>query len=107
YAQGFALLSEAARVYGWKLNLGEIASIWRGGCIIRAQFLDRIREAYDQNPSLPNLLLDPYFRDVLHRSQAAWRHVVSLAALRGIPAPGFSSALAYYDQYRSARLPAN
>ena len=107
YAQGFALLSEAAKVYGWRLNLGEIASLWRGGCIIRAQFLDRIREAYDKNPDLKNLMLDPYFRDVLHRAQSAWRRVVSLAALGGIPVPGFSSALAYYDQYRLARLPAN
>jgi len=107
YAQGFALLSESAKAYGWNLNLGEIASLWRGGCIIRAQFLDSIREAYDRDPSLENLLLDPYFTDVLHRSQAAWRRVVSLAAQRGIATPGFSSALAYFDQYRTARLPAN
>ena len=107
YAQGFALLSEAARVYGWRLDLGTIASLWRGGCIIRAQFLDRIKEAYDRDPSLKNLLLDPYFAGALRRSQEPWRRVVSLAAERGIPAPGFSSALAYYDQYRTARLPAN
>src|SRR5690606_35536085 len=105
YAQGFALLSEAANAYGWSRDLGEIASLWRGGCIIRAQFLDRIKEAYDRDPSLKNLLLDPYFVEILRRSQEPWRNVVSLAAQRGIATPGFSSALAYYDQYRTARLP--
>ena len=107
YAQGFALLDRAAKEYGWALNYGEIASIWRGGCIIRAQFLDRIREAYARDPELPNLLLAPYFTEVLARSQEAWRYVVSLAVLNGVPAPGLSSALAYYDQYRLGRLPAN
>lgn len=107
YAQGFAILAKAAERYGWKPDMGAIAKIWRGGCIIRAQFLDRIKEAYDAEPGLPNLMLAPYFRDVLIRSQTGWRRVVSLAAEAGIPAPGFSSALAYYDSYRHERLPAN
>lgn len=107
YAQGFAILSKAAESYGWKPDMGAIAKIWRGGCIIRAQFLDRIKEAYDAEPELPNLLLAPYFRDVLIRSQSGWRKVVSLATELGIPVPGFSSALAYYDLYRHERLPAN
>lgn len=107
YAQGFALMAKAAQEYGWQLNYGEIASIWRGGCIIRAQFLDRIKEAYAQDPSLPNLLLAPYFTESIARAQRAWRQVVALAAEHGIPTPGLASALAYYDQYRLARLPAN
>ena len=107
YAQGFALLDRAAAEYGWELDLGKIATIWRGGCIIRAQFLDRIREAYDAEKELKNLLLAPYFRDVVTRSQAGWRRVVAEAASAGLPAPGLSSALAYYDLYRHERLPAN
>jgi len=107
YAQGFQLLRAASREYNWNLKYGEIAMIWRGGCIIRAHFLNRIKEAFDRNPDLPNLLLDPYFRDIIHRTQANWRRVVSTAADRGIPTPAFSSALAYFDSYRRARLPAN
>lgn len=107
YAQGFALLSRAAAEYGWELDLGTIASLWRGGCIIRAQFLDRIREAYHSEKDLRNLLLAPYFRDVVTRSQASWRRVVALAANAGLPVPGLSSALNYYDLYRHERLPAN
>jgi len=107
YAQGFAILDRAAEEYGWQLDKGVIASIWRGGCIIRAQFLDSIREAYDQDPGLKNLLLAPYFKEVVTRAQEGWRRVVGLAAAAGLPVPGLSSALAYYDLYRHARLPAN
>jgi 6-phosphogluconate dehydrogenase len=107
YAQGFALMSEAESEFGWKLNFGEIAMIWRGGCIIRARFLQKIKEAYDRNPKLVNLLLDPYFKGKIQRAQANWRKVVALAAQNGVPCPAFFSALSYYDSYRSARLPAN
>ncbi len=107
YAQGFQLMRAASQEYNWNLKYGEIAMIWRGGCIIRAHFLNRIKEAYDRNPSLPNLLLDPYFKDIIERSQLNWRRVVSTAVDRGIPVPAFSSAIAYYDSYRRARLPAN
>jgi 6-phosphogluconate dehydrogenase len=97
----------AAQEHKWNLNYGEIAMIWRGGCIIRAHFLNRIKQAYDRNPNLANLLLDPFFKDIIDKSQANWRKVVATAAELGIPIPAFSSALAYYDSYRSARLPAN
>ncbi|HEV2123784.1 MAG TPA: NADP-dependent phosphogluconate dehydrogenase [Chloroflexota bacterium] len=107
YAQGFQQMRAAADEYGWKLNMGEIATIWRGGCIIRARFLDRIKEAYDQNPDLQNLLLAPYFRDAVVRGQDSWRRVLKLAIDMGVPVPAFSSALAYYDGYRRERLPAN
>ncbi len=107
YAQGFQLMRSAAEEYGWNLNFGEIALLWRGGCIIRAQFLGKIKEAFDKNPELPNLLLDSHFQQVIDENQAAWRKVVALAAGNGIPAPAFSSALAYYDGYRTERLPAN
>ena len=107
YAQGFDLLTKASEAYGWPLNLGEIALLWRGGCIIRARFLERIKEAYDRNPKLQNLMLDPFFTHVLKEGQSAWRRVVSTAALVGIPVPSFASALSYYDSYRSERLPAN
>jgi len=107
YAQGFALMREAAKEYGWDLRFGEIAKIWRGGCIIRARFLHRITEAYERNPQLANLMLDPFFKDVLEASQEKWRHVVATAAKLGLPAPAFSSALAYFDSYRRGRLPAN
>jgi len=107
YAQGFQLMRAASQEYNWNLKYGEIAMIWRGGCIIRAHFLNRIKEAYDRTPSLPNLLLDPYFKDIIERSQLNWRRVVSTAVDRGIPVPAFSSAIAYYDSYRRARLPAN
>lgn len=107
YAQGFQLMRAAQEEYNWKLNFGQIAQIWRGGCIIRAAFLQKITEAYARNPKLANLLLDPYFRKTIAKAQENWRRVVALAAEHGIPTPTFSSALAYYDGYRSARLPAN
>ncbi|MDF2661355.1 MAG: 6-phosphogluconate dehydrogenase [Paenibacillus sp.] len=107
YAQGFAQMRAASDEYGWNLNYGNIAMIFRGGCIIRARFLQNIKEAYDAEPGLKNLLLDPYFKDVVESYQDAWRQVVSVAVSRGIPAPCFASALAYYDSYRSERLPAN
>ena len=107
YAQGFQLLSMASAEYGWRLDFGSIALMWRGGCIIRAAFLDRIKAAYDETPELANLLLAPYFREAIASAQAAWRRVVATAVMRGVPVPAFSSALAWYDGYRSARLPAN
>jgi len=107
YAQGFALMTEAGKEYGWKLNFGEIAKIWRGGCIIRAQFLHRITEAYERDPNLANLMLDPFFKDVLESAQERWRHVVASAAHLGYPIPACSSALAYFDSYRRDQLPAN
>jgi 6-phosphogluconate dehydrogenase len=107
YAQGFALMAAAAAEHRWDLGFGSIALLWRGGCIIRARFLERIKEAFDRNRALGNLLLDPFFRDVIDRNQASWRLVVGKAAELGIPAPAFSSALAYYDSYRRATLPAN
>ena len=107
YAQGFQLMREAQKEYKWKLNFGEIAQIWRGGCIIRASFLQKITEAYGRNPDLANLLLDPYFNKTVKSAQENWRKVVALAAQIGVPAPTFSSALSYYDGYRAARLPAN
>ncbi|MFN3409539.1 MAG: decarboxylating NADP(+)-dependent phosphogluconate dehydrogenase [Limisphaerales bacterium] len=107
YAQGYMLMRAAAKEYGWNLNYGGIALMWRGGCIIRSVFLGKIKEAYDRNPKLANLLLDDYFRAAIKESQKSWRKVVATAAQRGIPAPAFSTALAFYDQYRSAVLPAN
>jgi 6-phosphogluconate dehydrogenase len=107
YAQGFMLMREAAREYGWNLNFGGIASIWRGGCIIRSAFLSKIKEAFDENPKLSNLLLDDYFKRVIERCQPSWRRVAAAAALNGIPTPALSTALAFYDGYRSERLPAN
>lgn len=107
YAQGFVQLRAAAAENGWDLKYGEIAMLWRGGCIIRARFLERIKDAFVNNPSLENLMLDPYFLEAVEKGQAAWREVVSTAIKIGIPCPAFSSALAYYDGYRSARLPAN
>jgi 6-phosphogluconate dehydrogenase len=107
YAQGFQLLKMAAAEHNWDLDYGGIALMWREGCIIRAQFLERIKEAYDADPSLANLLLAPYFRTEIVRSQAAWRRVIATAVQSGIPVPAYSSALAYYDGYRNARLPAN
>jgi 6-phosphogluconate dehydrogenase len=106
YAQGFDAIIAGAREYGWDLRLGEIAKIWRGGCIIRARFLNRIVEAYDKDPQLPTLLADPYFAAAVRDGESAWRRIVSVAALSGIPAPGFSSALAHYDALASERLPA-
>jgi 6-phosphogluconate dehydrogenase len=107
YAQGFQLMRAAQVQYHWKLPFGEIAQIWRGGCIIRAQFLQKITEAYRANPELSNLLLDPYFKSEIDRCQSNWRDVIATAASTGVPAPTFFSALAYYDGYRSERLPAN
>jgi 6-phosphogluconate dehydrogenase len=107
YAQGFALMAEAGREYGWSLNFGEIAKIWRGGCIIRARFLHRITEAYQRDSALANLMLDPFFKEVLERSQQNWRHVLASATTLGLPVPAFTSALAYFDSYRRGRLPAN
>jgi 6-phosphogluconate dehydrogenase len=107
YAQGFQLLQAADREYRWALMPGPIAQLWRGGCIIRAQFLNRITEAYNRNPDLSNLLLDKYFKKAVSKAQSSWRRVVREAARLGIPAPTFSAALAYYDSYRSAELPAN
>ena len=107
YAQGFAMMDEAQKEYSWPLNFGGIAKIWRGGCIIRARFLHCITDAFTRNPKLANLMLDPFFKDVLESSQANWRKVVAAAATLGLPAPAFSSALAYFDSYRRATLPAN
>ncbi|WP_305074342.1 decarboxylating NADP(+)-dependent phosphogluconate dehydrogenase [Propionivibrio sp.] len=107
YAQGYMLMRAAAKEYGWNLNYGGIALMWRGGCIIRSRFLGKIKEAFDRNPALSNLLLDDYFRGEIHKGQWGWRNVVATAALRGIPVPAFSTALAFFDQYRNAVLPAN
>ncbi|HVU28178.1 MAG TPA: decarboxylating NADP(+)-dependent phosphogluconate dehydrogenase [Verrucomicrobiae bacterium] len=107
YAQGYMLMRAAAKDYGWNLNYGGIALMWRGGCIIRSRFLGKIKEAYDNNPKLLNLLLDDYFRGEIKRCQKGWRNVVSAVAKKGIPVPAFSTALAFFDQYRSAVLPAN
>jgi 6-phosphogluconate dehydrogenase len=107
YAQGFAQMKAASEEYNWNLQYGNIAMIFRGGCIIRAQFLQKIKEAYDRDPQLPNLLLDPYFKEVVENYQQALREIVSVAVMRGIPVPAFSSALAYYDSYRMETLPAN
>lgn len=107
YAQGFAQMRAASEEYGWNLDYGSISMIFRGGCIIRAAFLQNIKDAYDRNPELKNLLLDTYFKQVVENYQDAWREVVAAAVTRGIPAPAFASALSYYDSYRSERLPAN
>ncbi len=107
YAQGFEQLAAASSEYKWGLHPGELATIWRGGCIIRARFLGRIKDAYDQHPDLKNLLLAPYFRDAVAGSQDAWRRVIALAVEQGVPVPVFSSSLAYYDGYRRERGPAN
>jgi len=107
YAQGYLLMRAAAREYNWNLNYGGIALMWRGGCIIRSVFLGKIKEAFDRKPDLTNLLLDPFFRQAIKDCQRSWRKVVSLAARKGIPVPAFSTALAFYDSYRSAWLPAN
>ncbi len=107
YAQGYMLMRAAAKEYGWNLNYGGIALMWRGGCIIRSRFLGKIKEAYDSNPKLMNLMLDDYFRGEIKRCQKGWRNVVANSAKKGIPVPAFSTALAFYDQYRAAVLPAN
>ena len=107
YAQGYQLMRAAAKEYGWNLNYGGIASIWRGGCIIRSAFLNKIKKAYDKNPNLENLLLDPFFKRAVQKGQAGWRRVVNTAVKLGIPVPALSSALTFYDGYRHERLPAN
>ena len=107
YAQGYALMREAAQTYGWELNNGGIALMWRGGCIIRSAFLGKIKEAFDRNPDLTNLLLDPFFKEKVLAAQASWRRVVAAAAMNGIPIPSMSAALNYFDGYRTERLPAN
>jgi len=107
YAQGYMLMRAAAAEYKWNLNNGGIALMWRGGCIIRSAFLGEIKKAFDKNPKLMNLLLDPFFRKAIKDCQRSWRNVVAMAAKKGIPVPAFSTALAFYDGYRSERLPAN
>ncbi len=107
YAQGFAQMKAASDEYNWNLQYGNIAMIFRGGCIIRAQFLQKIKDAYDRDPQLPNLLLDPYFKEIVENYQEALREIIAIAVMRGIPVPAFSSALAYYDSYRMETLPAN
>ncbi len=107
YAQGYQLMRAAAAEYGWKLNNGGIALMWRGGCIIRSVFLGKIKEAFDKNADLSNLLLDPFFKEAVEKAQAAWRRVVTSAVNMGVPMPAISSALAYFDGYRAERLPAN
>ena len=107
YAQGFMLMREASREYHWNLNYGGVALVWRGGCIIRSAFLGKIKEAFDKNPNLQNLLLDDYFGGVIENCQPSWRRVVMTAVELGVPVPAFTTALAFYDGYRSERLPAN
>jgi len=107
YAQGYTLLRAAAQTYGWNLNYGGIALMWRGGCIIRSVFLGKIKEAFDRNPDLTNLLLDPFFKEKVEKAQEGWRRITSAALTNGIPVPAFTSALCYYDGYRSEWLPAN
>ena len=107
YAQGYDLMMEAAKEYNWNLNYGGIALMWRGGCIIRSRFLEDIKKAFDNNPEFENLLLDPFFTDAVQSTEESWRRVCSTALMNGIPVPAISSALAYYDGFRSERLPAN
>ncbi|MFC2125586.1 decarboxylating NADP(+)-dependent phosphogluconate dehydrogenase [Bacteroidota bacterium] len=107
YAQGYTLMRAAAEDYGWDLNYGGIALMWRGGCIIRSVFLGKIKEAFDKNRDLTNLLLDPYFKEIIESSQAAWRRIITTAVANGISVPAMASALAYFDGYRAERLPAN
>ena len=107
YAQGYSLMRAAAKEYGWDLNYGGIALLWRGGCIIRSVFLGKIKEAFDNNPALANILLDPYFKEKLSDAQQGWRNVVAQAVVNGVPAPCMTAALEYYDGYRTERLPAN
>jgi 6-phosphogluconate dehydrogenase len=107
YAQGFVLIRAAAKEYGWNVDCGSVALMWRGGCIIRSKFLNNIKEAFDKKADLDNLLLDDWFNDKIHKAQAGWRSIAAVAVTRGIPCPCITSALAYYDGYRTARLPAN
>jgi 6-phosphogluconate dehydrogenase len=107
YAQGFTLFAAAGKHYNWPLNFGDIATIWRGGCIIRAKFLNRIKEAFDRSAQLENLMLDPFFSELLEGNQANWRHAVSIAVQAGVAVPAFAASLSYFDSYRQERLPAN
>jgi 6-phosphogluconate dehydrogenase len=107
YAQGFTLLAAASKQFNWNLSYGDIATIWRGGCIIRAKFLNRIKEAFDRNAQLENLMLDPFFSDILKQTQDHWRQAVTAAVGQGVAVPAFSASLGYYDSYRQERLPAN
>lgn len=107
YAQGYTLMRAAAKTYGWNLNYGGIALMWRGGCIIRSTFLGKIKEAYDNNPDLTNLLLDPFFKQKVEDAQVSWRRVTAAALTNGIPVPALTTALCYFDGFRSERLPAN
>ena len=107
YAQGYTLLSDAAKAFNWNLNYGAIAMMWRGGCIIRSAFLTKIKDAYDNNSDLKNLLLDPFFKDKINQSQEGWRRIITVAISNGVPVPAMSSSLSYFDGYRSERLPAN
>jgi 6-phosphogluconate dehydrogenase len=107
YAQGYTLLSGAAKAFNWNLNYGAIAMMWRGGCIIRSAFLTKIKDAYDNNSDLKNLLLDPFFKDKINQSQDGWRRIITVAISNGVPVPAMSSSLSYFDGYRSERLPAN
>jgi 6-phosphogluconate dehydrogenase len=107
YAQGFMLIQNAAKEYSWKLNKPEIALMWRGGCIIRSVFLKDITKAYRSNPDLENLLFDDFFNKAIHKAQPGWRDIVSKGALWGIPTPAFSTALSFFDGYRTKNLPAN
>ena len=107
YAQGYMLLREAAKDQKWNLNFGGIALMWRGGCIIRSRFLGEIKKAYDKNPKLSNLLLNKFFTKALTKYQAAWRRAIAHAVKGGVPTPAFTTALAFYDGYRTGRLPAN
>jgi 6-phosphogluconate dehydrogenase len=107
YAQGFSLMRAAAEEFHWDLDFGGISQLWRAGCIIRSVFLGKIKEAFDKNPKLSNLLLDPFFKNKIESSQESWRRVVATGVTFGVWAPASSAALAYYDGYRNARLPAN
>ena len=107
YAQGYTLMRSAAATYGWNLNYGGIALMWRGGCIIRSVFLGKIKEAYEKNPGLTNLLLDPFFKEAVESRLSSWRRIVAAAAMHGVPAPAMSAALSYFDGYTCSRLPAN
>ncbi len=107
YAQGYSLMRAAAKEYGWNLNYGGIALMWRGGCIIRSVFLGRIKDAFDRDPSIANLMLDDYFREALTKAEDGWRRVAAAGILSGVPMPATTSALSYFDGYRTERLPAN
>jgi 6-phosphogluconate dehydrogenase len=107
YAQGFTLMREAAKTYSWDLDYGRIALLWRGGCIIRSAFLGKINEAFNDDPELPNLILNPYFKSIVEGAQDSWRKVVSEALNNGIAVPSMAAALTYFDGYRTDRLPAN